>query len=137
MIFRQIFVSIFLVTGVFWQLGLAYACPFREDVIIAPCCCTFAVMQEKCAGSDRCLNEQIWNTGPCCASIDTPQFIHKDVGMQTKHGNLPDEPALSANVLLSYTFGLGESSFKQYLWMVNSPWLFGTATYLMTDRLRI
>jgi len=137
MILRQIFVIVFLVAGMFWQLDRVYACPFHEDVILAQCCCTSDTMQEKCTGSDRCVSGQIWNSGPCCALIDTPQFIHNDAAKQTKHGDLPDEPAHAANNLLAYMFAPGDSGFKQYLWTVDSPWLFGTATYLMTDRLRI
>lgn len=137
MIVRQIFVIIFLVAGVFWQLDPAYACPMHDSVTLAQFCCTSNAMQEKCASTDRCANEQICNARPYCASINTSQFIYKDMGVQTKHGNLPDVPAHSANDLLAYMFGPGDSDIKQYLWTVDSPWLFGTATYLMTDRLRI
>jgi hypothetical protein len=134
---RQVLIIVFLVTGALWQLGPVYACPFREGVVLAQCCCDHAAIQEKCTCADWCVNEQIWNAEPCCASIDTPQFIYKEVDVQTKHGNLPDEPALSANTLLAYMTGPRGSVFKQHLWAIDSPWLFGTATYLMTDRLRI
>jgi len=138
-ILRRALAVILLLTSLFVQLQVAYACELLDGAPLSATCCCGEEMAGGCIVGGGCTAQTMDSSSDCCAtSFEAPANMTAAAPVAQSHAiALLDAPqAPSAVPLLSLAPCTAAHRTTTISFDQPAAWLAGTRTYLITQRFR-